>query len=98
MTSMLCFLPTMKTPERRDGGRRPTPSRPRGGGGGSIGVRRVVLVAYPGAQVLDVAGPAAVFAGANRGAGRTLYTVEIASSSGRPTPTSGGAVTVETRA
>src|SRR5689334_11717104 len=58
--------------------------------------RRIVLVVYPGAQVLDVTGPAAVFAGANRGAGEALYEVEVVSSSGRPVPTGSG-VTIESR-
>jgi transcriptional regulator GlxA family with amidase domain len=65
--------------------------------GGKTGLRRVVLVVYAGAQVLDVTGPAAVFAGANREAGKTLYCIEIVSSAGKPVPTSGGAVTIETR-
>lgn len=60
------------------------------------GPRRVVLVIYPGAQILDVTGPAAVFTTANRCTGFEHYTVEIVSASGDPTPTS-GAVTVETR-
>jgi transcriptional regulator GlxA family with amidase domain len=57
----------------------------------------VALVVYPGAQILDVTGPAAVFCGANRCAGRELYAVEIVSADGKPTET-GGAVTIETRA
>jgi transcriptional regulator GlxA family with amidase domain len=52
---------------------------------------------YPGTQVLDVAGPAAVFSAANACSGRVHYAVEIISASGRPTPTN-GAVVVETRA
>jgi transcriptional regulator GlxA family with amidase domain len=59
--------------------------------------RRVVLVVYPGAQILDVTGPAAVFTTVNRCTGRGEYAVEIVSASGKPTPTS-GAVTIETRA
>jgi transcriptional regulator GlxA family with amidase domain len=59
--------------------------------------RRVALVVYPGAQVLDITGPAAVFGGANRCAGREIYAVEVVSADGKPTETGGG-VTIETRA
>lgn len=59
--------------------------------------RRVVLVVFPGAQILDVTGPAAVFTTANRCAAREHYAVEIVSSFGKPTPTN-GAVTIATRA
>jgi transcriptional regulator GlxA family with amidase domain len=59
--------------------------------------RRIALVVYPGAQILDITGPSAVFSAANRCAGRELYAVEIVSADGKPTET-GGAVTIETRA
>lgn len=59
--------------------------------------RRVVIVVYPGAQILDVTGPAAVFTTANRCSGKEHYIVEIASASGDPARTSGD-VTIGTRA
>src|ERR1700690_463130 len=43
---------------------------------------RVIVVAFSGAQTLDVAGPAEVFAGASRQRGETLYAVLLASSAG----------------
>ncbi|HEX4479151.1 MAG TPA: helix-turn-helix domain-containing protein [Polyangiaceae bacterium] len=58
---------------------------------------RVVLVAYPGAQVLDVSGPAAVFSGANRFAPSPRYEVVVASSRGGVIET-GGSVSIDTRA
>jgi transcriptional regulator GlxA family with amidase domain len=51
--------------------------------------RRVALLAYPGAQVLDVTGPAAVFSGANRECGERLYEVLVVSSAGGTLPTNG---------
>ncbi|MFL5907267.1 MAG: GlxA family transcriptional regulator, partial [Solirubrobacterales bacterium] len=39
--------------------------------------RRVVILAFPGVQPLDVIGPAEVFAGADLLAGRGAYTVEV---------------------
>jgi len=59
--------------------------------------RRIVLVVYEGAQILDITGPSAVFTSANRCSGEELYAVELVSSSGAPVRTS-GAVTVVTRA
>ena len=61
------------------------------------GPRRVVLVVYEGAQILDVSGPAAVFTTANRCSGEHHYDVEIVSSSGEPVATS-GALTIQTKA
>jgi transcriptional regulator GlxA family with amidase domain len=58
---------------------------------------RVVLLAYPGAQVLDVSGPAAVFSGANRFAPSPRYEVVVASSRGGVIET-GGSVSIDTRA
>ncbi len=43
---------------------------------------RVVLVAFPGAQTLDIVGPAEVFASASRQRGEVLYEVILASSAG----------------
>lgn len=58
---------------------------------------RVVLIAYPGAQVLDISGPAAVFSGANRFTPSPRYEVVVASSAGGLIET-GGAVSIDTRA
>lgn len=44
--------------------------------------RRIALLAYEGAQVLDLTGPAAVFANANRVLARPVYDVQILSSTG----------------
>jgi len=44
--------------------------------------RRIVVVAYPGIQSLDAAGPIEVFSTANREAGRTAYTTEVAATTG----------------
>ncbi len=43
---------------------------------------RVVVVVFPGVQVLDATGPAEVFANASRSAGSGLYDVVLASSKG----------------
>lgn len=56
---------------------------------------QLAIVAFPGAQILDVSGPAAVFTTANRQLGREHYEVRIVSSSGQATATS-GAVTIAT--
>src|SRR5258708_15453643 len=45
-------------------------------------MHRVVLIAFPGVQTLDVAGPAEVFSGASRLRAKPSYTVVLASSSG----------------
>jgi transcriptional regulator GlxA family with amidase domain len=50
----------------------------------------VALVAYPGAQILDLAGPAAVFSAANRARGYEAYDVRIVSSCGGAIRTGGG--------
>src|SRR5882672_5525911 len=81
MTRMVHFMPMRAVPARAEG-REP---------------RRVALVVYPGAQILDVTGPAAVFGAANRCAGRDVYAIEVVSADGRPTETGGG-ITIETRA
>jgi len=54
--------------------------------------RRVVIVAFPGVELLDVTGPAEVFSVATRvaGAGRPGYRVEIAAAGGGAVRTSSG--------
>ncbi|WP_163506776.1 GlxA family transcriptional regulator [Fodinicola acaciae] len=47
-------------------------------------VRRVVLVAYPGVQLLDVVGPAEVFNGASRTVKSARYELTIATPDGQP--------------
>jgi transcriptional regulator GlxA family with amidase domain len=42
----------------------------------------IALLAFPGMQVLDVAGPHEVFAGANQLLGRTVYDVRVVSAAG----------------
>jgi transcriptional regulator GlxA family with amidase domain len=59
-------------------------------------VTRVVVIAFHGAQTLDVTGPAEVFAAAARQVGRPAYRVEVASMGGRPIETTSGIV-VRTR-
>lgn len=56
--------------------------------------RRVVVVAYPGVQSLDVTGPVEVFAAANQHTGRPEYAVTLATADGLPCPTSSGLVLV----
>ncbi|MFD0379323.1 GlxA family transcriptional regulator [Streptomyces sp. NPDC127112] len=53
---------------------------------------RVVIVAFPGAELLDVTGPAEVFSVATRvaGPGRPGYTVRVATAGGDPVVTSSG--------
>jgi transcriptional regulator GlxA family with amidase domain len=61
--------------------------------------RRIVLVAYPGVQTLDVIGPAEVFAAASRLVPEnTGYTVELAARTRAPLPTSSGIALVPHRA
>lgn len=57
--------------------------------------QRIVIVAFDGAQVLDVTGPAAVFTSSNRQLGYERYDVRILSALGKPVRTS-GAVTIAT--
>jgi transcriptional regulator GlxA family with amidase domain len=52
--------------------------------------RRIIVIAFPGVQTLDVAGPVEVFTRANRLAGNRLYTVVVASIRGGLVATSGG--------
>jgi transcriptional regulator GlxA family with amidase domain len=56
--------------------------------------REVVLLIYPRFQVLDLAGPHEVFAGANRWAGRGVYQPTIVSPAGGPVASESG-LTVE---
>lgn len=62
---------------------------------------KVALLVYPGFELLDAAGPAAVFAGANRALGeggrRPFYAVEMVSADGGPVVSSSG-VALQTRA
>ncbi|MEU3772075.1 helix-turn-helix domain-containing protein [Streptomyces sp. NPDC032472] len=53
---------------------------------------RIVIAAFPGAELLDVTGPAEVFSVATRvaGPGRPGYTVRIATAGGAPVVTSSG--------
>lgn len=51
---------------------------------------RVLLVGFPGAQGLDIFGPAEVFAAANRSAGRAEYQVRWCAVAGGRTPTTCG--------
>ncbi len=63
-----------------------------------MAARRIVLVAYPGIQTLDVVGPAEVFTGANREAGEARYAVEVVARAGRAvTATSGLTLGVDRR-
>jgi transcriptional regulator GlxA family with amidase domain len=53
--------------------------------------RRVVILAFPGVQPLDVIGPAEVFAGADALAGGGAYTVEVVAKDPDPIAVRGGA-------
>ena len=52
--------------------------------------RRVVILAFPGVQPLDVIGPAEVFAGADTLAGGDAYTVEVVAKDAEPDHVRGG--------
>ena len=52
--------------------------------------RRIVILAFPGVQPLDVIGPAEVFAGADGLAGGGAYTVEVVAKDPGPIATRGG--------
>ena len=56
----------------------------------------VALVAYPGAQILDIAGPAAVFSDANRAVGHEAYDVRVVSSRGGALRAGGGLTVITT--
>jgi transcriptional regulator GlxA family with amidase domain len=51
---------------------------------------RVIVLAFPGCQILDVTGPAQMFAGANGELGRKAYAVTIAAEASGLFPTNGG--------
>jgi transcriptional regulator GlxA family with amidase domain len=53
--------------------------------------KRIIFVIYPGSQLLDMAGPSSVFAGANEALGHQIYDVVVASSTGGLIQTSCGA-------
>ena len=57
---------------------------------------RLFILAYEGCQLLDVAGPAAVFGAANEAIGRAFYDLRIVSPDGGPV-TSNAGVTIESR-
>jgi transcriptional regulator GlxA family with amidase domain len=52
--------------------------------------RRIVILAFPGVQPLDVIGPSEVFAGADLIAGRGQYTVEVVARDSTPIAVRGG--------
>jgi transcriptional regulator GlxA family with amidase domain len=52
--------------------------------------RRIVILAFPGVQPLDVIGPAEVFAGADTLAGGGAYTVEVVAEAAEPIAVRGG--------
>ncbi len=52
----------------------------------------VALLAFDGCQLLDVTGPASVFAAANKALGRQIYDIEIVSPEGGAIATSSGVV------
>ena len=52
--------------------------------------RRIVILAFPGVQPLDVIGPAEVFSGADELAGGDAYTVEVVATEPGPIVTRGG--------
>jgi transcriptional regulator GlxA family with amidase domain len=54
--------------------------------------RNVALLVFDGIQVLDVTGPAAVFAAANDAAGEPIYRVHILSAQGGPVTSNSGVV------
>jgi transcriptional regulator GlxA family with amidase domain len=55
-------------------------------------MRRIVVIAFEGAQTLDVTGPAEVFAAANRQIGRAEYIVTLSAMGGGTIRTSSGIV------
>ncbi|VTR94547.1 family transcriptional regulator : Transcriptional regulator containing an amidase domain and an AraC-type DNA-binding HTH domain OS=Singulisphaera acidiphila (strain ATCC BAA-1392 / DSM 18658 / VKM B-2454 / MOB10) GN=Sinac_4113 PE=4 SV=1: DUF4066: HTH_18 [Gemmata massiliana] len=52
--------------------------------------RKLVILAFPQAKLLDVTGPCEVFADANRAVGRSAYTIELVSNAAGPIETSSG--------
>jgi transcriptional regulator GlxA family with amidase domain len=51
---------------------------------------RILLLAFPNGQLLDIAGPLQMFAGANDALSRKMYGVEIAALQAGPFATSSG--------
>src|SRR4029453_6904249 len=51
---------------------------------------RILLLAFPNGQLLDIAGPLQMFAGANDALSRKMYGVEIAALQAGPFPTPSG--------
>ena len=51
---------------------------------------RILLLAFPNGQLLDIAGPLQMFAGANDEQSRQVYRIEIAAPEAGPFPTSSG--------
>jgi len=56
----------------------------------AVAARLVLIVAFPGVELLDVAGPAGVFATADRLVGQGGYRVEVAAPAAGPVVTAGG--------
>src|SRR5262245_53965709 len=65
----------------KNGSRRPDPSS-----------RRIVVVAVPPVDELDLVGPLQVFTSVNRLAGRTIYSIEVVTSGDRLTVEGEGGV------
>jgi transcriptional regulator GlxA family with amidase domain len=63
-----------------------------------MAARLVLVVAFPGVELLDVAGPAGVFATADRLVGQDGYRVEVAAPAAGPVVTAGGVELVARRA
>lgn len=63
-----------------------------------MAVRRVVVLAFAGAQAIDVVGPIEVFSAADRLAGGDRYTVELVSGRAEPIATSSGVRVLPDRA
>jgi transcriptional regulator GlxA family with amidase domain len=61
-------------------------------------MRRIVILAFEGAQTLDVTGPFEVFSTANRITGGSSYTVEVVAPSAEPLKTGSGLALVPDRA
>ncbi|MFN2615980.1 MAG: GlxA family transcriptional regulator [Thermoleophilaceae bacterium] len=63
-----------------------------------MAARRVLLVAFPDVQMLDVTGPSEVFSMADRLAGGGAYSLELATATGEPVTASSGLRLVPDRA
>lgn len=91
MTKNCYFLPMgsrARAPKKSSALRTPRSSA----SGARAALSRVLVIAFDGAQTLDVTGPAEVFAAASRSAGRALYDVQIVSVGGVDCTTSCGLV------